>query len=373
MKKYDLWLASYENLGIGLATRRFLKNVFGDAKGVYEASKKEIEAIREIDDNKKEVLLRDRQPLSELEAKYNELGKKNIRIVSEWEEDYPSRLKSIKNPPDVLFVKGRLPNEDKLTVSIVGSRHATSYGLKVTEYLTSALAKRNVQIISGMAYGIDSCAHSIALQEQVDTFAVMGCGIDICYPAEKIELYECIRETGGIISEYPIGVPPLAYRFPMRNRIIAGLSDIVIVVEAREKSGSLITANYALEQGKDVYVVPGRIDDLNSIGCNKLWFDGAIPIMSIETIFEGSVFKNALYIEETQKPNIEKILANDEKKGIASKSDMVYSCLGLHPKGVDELVKNTGLSPEDVTLSLVEMQLEKRIEEVFRGFYIKKI
>lgn len=372
MKKYEYWLASLETVGVGLATRRKLKEVFKDALGVYKAKADDIRKTDGIKDDVKEEIIKRKISENELEENLGKLLSSGVRFIAEDDADYPDRLLSIKNRPDVLFVKGRLPGENKLTVSIVGSRHASAYGLKVTEHFTKGLVEKGVQIISGMAYGIDSCAHNIALERGADTFAVMGCGIDICYPAEKIELYENIRRSGGIISEFPPKIPPLPYRFPMRNRIIAGLSDIVLVVEARKKSGSLITANHALEQGKDVYVVPGRIDDLNSEGCNMLWFDGAIPALNLETITEGSAFKNTLYIEETLKGKINKKFTDDEKIILASKNDIVYSCLGLHPKGVDEIVKITGKSPEEVTLSLVEMQLMGKIEEVYRGFYIRK-
>lgn len=372
MKKYEYWLTSLEAYGVGLATRRRLKDIFFDAGGVYKAKAEEIRKVDGIKDEIKEEIIKHKYSENELDNNFGKLLASGVRFICEGDEEYPDRLLSIKNRPDVLFVKGRLPDENKLTVSIVGSRHASAYGIKVTEYFTEGLVKKNVQVISGMAYGIDSCAHRISLEQGADTFAVMGCGIDICYPAEKIELYEHIRRSGGIISEFPPKIPPLPYRFPMRNRIIAGLSDVLIVVEARKKSGSLITANYALEQGKDVYVVPGRIDDLNSEGCNMLWFDGAIPALNLETITEGSAFKNLLYIEEIRSQEIKENFTNDEKIILASKNDIVYSCLGLHPKGVEEIVKITGKSPEEVTLALVEMQLEGKVEEVFRGFYIRK-
>lgn len=372
MKKYEYWLTSLECCGVGLATRRKLKCEFSDAGGVFRATADELRKVEGIKEEIKEEIIKHKISENELENNFGKLMDKGVRFICEGDNDYPDRLKSIKDRPDVLFVKGRLPDENKLTVSIVESRHASSYGIKVTEYFTEGLVKKGVQIVSGMAYGIDSCAHKISLDFGADTFAVMGCGIDICYPAEKIELYERIRQSGGIISEFPPTIPPLPYRFPMRNRIIAGLSDILIVVEARKKSGSLITANYALEQGKDVYVVPGRIDDLNSQGCNMLWFDGAIPALSLDTITEGSAFKNLLYIEETRTKKIQQNFTNDEKIILASENDIVYSGLGLHPKGVEEIVKITGISPEKVTLALVEMQLEGKVEEVYRGYYIRK-
>lgn len=372
MKRYDYWLTSMEAYGVGPATRRKLKRHFFNAEGVYRAKADELKRVEGVKDEAVEIIVGHRYSENELEDNFGKLIASGVSFICEDDEKYPDRLRPIKNRPDCLFVKGGLPDEKRISVSIVGSRHASSYGIKVTEYFAEGLVKKGVQIISGMAYGIDSCAHRISLENGADTFAIMGCGIDICYPAEKIDLYEQIKRMGGIISEFPPKIPPQAYRFPMRNRIIAGLSDIVIVVEARKKSGSLITANYALEQGKDVYVVPGRIDDINSEGCNMLWFDGAIPALSLDTVFEGSAFKNSLYKEETDTGNINKKFTDEEQIILASKNDIVYSCLGLHPKGVEEIVKITQKSPEEVMLSLVEMQLEGKVEEVYRGFYIAK-
>lgn len=371
MKKYDYWLVCLEACGIGLATRRKLVKNFGSSKAVYEAKSQEINKVKGIKEELKLRVIENRPSMETLDSLYEKLCASGVQLINENEKAYPKSMLSIKNRPDILFVKGKLPEEDKPTVSIVGSRHATAYGLKVTEYFTKELSKYGIQIISGMAYGIDSCAHETALRQHVDTFAVMGCGIDICYPAEKIEMYDRIRHSGGIISEFPPGIPPLAYRFPMRNRIIAGLSDVVIVIEAREKSGSLITANHALEQGKDVYVIPGRIDDLNSIGCNKLWFDGAIPALSPEIILEGEWIRKYIYIEEAQMTKFSKKFTNKENLGIASENNIVYSCLDLHPKGVDEIVKMTGKSAEIVLSELVRLQLAGMADEVYRGFYIR--
>ena len=368
MKKYDYWLATLENYGVGSVARRNLKKALGNAKAVYEATERELSKINTVSEKARDAVLKHKKSKELLSKDYTALLSKHIIMISEEDEKYPQRLKEINGMPDILFVKGHLPYEDKLTVSIVGSRHASAYGIKVTEYFAEGLAKLNTQIISGMAYGIDSCAHKQALNSGSQTFAVMGCGIDICYPADKIDLYEQIRLNGGIISEFACGVSPLPFRFPMRNRIIAGLSDIIIVVEARKKSGSLITANFALEQGKDVYVVPGRIDDINSEGCNALWFEGAVPALSIDTIIESSSYKKLLYIEETRSKKITDV----ENLGIAMKNDIVYSCLDLHPKGVEEIVKITGKSPEEVLTNLVRLQLQGLAEESTRGFYIKK-
>lgn len=373
MDRYEYWLASLNGRGLGSAGRRRLRQAFGSARAVYEARAEAIRSVPGLKEAVKDALIESRRDADRLARDFAQLEKKEIRMLTEADADYPRRLTCVKDRPDILFVRGRLPADDVLSVAVVGSRRATAYGRKATEYFSKELSARGAQIISGMAYGIDSCAHETALQQGADTFAVMGCGIDICYPAEKIDLYEKIRQNGGILSEFPPGAPPLPFQFPMRNRIIAGLADLVIVAEAREKSGSLITAGCALEQGKDVYIVPGRIDDPGSRGSNMLWFDGAIPALSIDTILEGSVCKKMLNTDKEKKGVFKENLKKDEKFGLAKRSDIVYSCLDLQMKGLDEIAAETKLRPEEVLQALIVMQLEGRIEEPVRGYYMKKI
>lgn len=184
-------------------------------------------------------------------------SKKRIQYIRQEDPDYPERLRVHRGMPKGLYVRGRLPAADRPAVAVVGARRSDSYGNETARRFARELAAKGVQIISGMAWGIDGMAHKGALEAGGDTFAVLGCGVDICYPPGHQSLYEELLIKGGVLSEQPPGMPPLAGHFPARNRIISGLSDLVLVVEAREKSGSLITADQALEQGKDVYAVPG--------------------------------------------------------------------------------------------------------------------
>ena len=199
-----------------------------------------------------------------------ELEKQGIKVVSVNDRDYPAKLLPYDHRPEYLFYKGRLPDRDKPVVAMVGARACSNYGRKMARALARELSENGVQIISGMARGIDTYSQIGALEGGTPTFAVLGSGVDVCYPTENIELYNDILKNGGIISEYPPGAGPIAWHFPLRNRIISGLSDKVIVVEAREKSGSLITVEWALEQGKDVMAVPGRVGEKLSDGCNRL-------------------------------------------------------------------------------------------------------
>ena len=198
---------------------------------------------------------------------------------------YPEKLRQIYDPPKKLYVMGNAEILNDLSIAIVGCRETTEYGKKAAIYFASNLAKQDINIVSGLAKGIDSYAHIGALQAKGKTIAVIGSGLDIIYPKENEKLaQEIIKSGGAIISEYPLGTKPEKEHFPARNRIISGLSNGVLVVEAKEKSGSLITADFAMEQGKDVFVVPGNINSLNSVGTNNLIKDGAILVNNYNDI-----------------------------------------------------------------------------------------
>ena len=216
--------------------------------------------------------------------KYIESKIKTITIDN---ENYPILLKQIYDPPKVLYVQGNVEILNNPSIAIVGCRDNTEYGKKAATYFSYNLAKQNINIISGLAKGIDSFAHIGALQAEGKTIAVVGNGLDTVYPKENEDLAKRIINQGGaIISEYSIGTKPEKEHFPARNRIISGLSKAIIVVEAKEKSGSLITVDFAIEQGKDVFAVPGNINSLNSVGTNKLIKDGAIPVSNYKEILE---------------------------------------------------------------------------------------
>lgn len=198
--------------------------------------------------------------------------------------EYPEKMRPLEGMPGGVYTLGRLPDAEKKSAAIVGARLCTSYGAEQAYRFAYALARAGVEIISGMAQGIDSCAHEGALDAGGSTIAVLGCGADVCYPPSARGLYARLAEQGGILSEYACKEAPLAFHFPQRNRIISALSDVVLVVEAREKSGSLITADIALEQGKSVFAVPGRVTDKLSSGCNRLIAQGAGIAVSPEDV-----------------------------------------------------------------------------------------
>ena len=237
----------------------------------------------------------------------------------------------------------------------------SAYGRATASYFARVLAANDIQIISGLALGIDGAAHEGALMADGKTFAVMAGGCEICYPRSHIGLYESIRTTGGIISEEPCGFPPIAKMFPKRNRIISILADIVLVVEARAKSGSLITADFAAEQGRDIFAVPGRLEDELSRGCNELIAQGAGIAISPERMLEimGKNPKKS----DNSKIFMQNVLAREE--------NMVYSCLSLQPQSLEKLCSDTKLPIQYVTEAVMLLQLKGLAKEIGRNRYVK--
>ena len=228
-----------------------------------------------------------------------------IRCIEKTDPEYPQVMKQYPSMPSKLFVKGRLPDPDRRTVAVIGARMCSPYGRIQAFQYAKILSMAGVQIISGMALGIDSEGHKGALEGKMPTFAVLGSGVDVCYPKSNRKLYERILwENGGIISECPLGSGPVSWHFPARNRLISALSDAVLVVEAKENSGSLITAGFALEQGKMVYAIPGAVTDALSRGCHKLIYDGAGIAYCPEIILEELGISSEKEIQTEEKNNL---------------------------------------------------------------------
>lgn len=220
------------------------------------------------------------------QRRYYHMKERGIFFLPLWDEAYPARLKEVADAPLALYGKGSLPESGKKTAAIVGARSCSVYGCEAAKYFAAGLAKEGIVIVSGMARGIDGIAQLAALDAGESSIAVLGCGVDICYPPENWPLYERLEKEGCLLSEYPPGTEPQARLFPPRNRIISGLSDLVLVTEAGEKSGTMITVDMALEQGRDVFAVPGRITDRCSRGCNELIRSGAGMATGIETLLK---------------------------------------------------------------------------------------
>lgn len=291
-----------------------------------------------------------------------EIQKTEIHYVEKNSSIYPARLRELSGMPKQLYYIGRFPEDNKPTAAIVGARLCSAYGRIQAFRYGKFLSEHGVQVISGMAAGIDAEGHKGALEGGTPTFAVLGNGVDICYPSSSRGIYRRIpQKNGGIISEYEPGTRGRAYHFPARNRIISGLADLVLVVEAKEKSGSLITASYALEQGKMVYAIPGAVNDALSRGCHKLIYDGAGIAYSPEILLD----EWGLSVKKMTN------LSGKTKIGLATDLDLVYSCLDLRPKNPDYIVRKTGFSPAQVSNCLVELTLRGLIRESGRHYYVK--
>ena len=281
----------------------------------------------------------------------NILNENSIKYITFLDDDYPANLLKIEGFPKVLFYKGHMPDNKKVSVGMVGSRRCSRYGQRMCKTISKQLSEYGVQIISGLARGIDTYAHNGAIEGGTPTFAVLGCGVDICYPMENVETYmDIIKNGGGIISEYPPGVEALGWHFPLRNRIISGISDSIAVIEAAENSGSFHTVRYALDQGKDVFAMPGRVDDELSQGPNSLLKSGAGVLTCGKDILQEMMFEIKPTIENTSE-------------------DQIIKCIKNRDMDIEELKEKTGLSITELENRLLELVLAGKIYEPAKNVY----
>lgn len=324
------------------------------ASGIFRRSKEtEIYEVRRTDE----------AFISESRRMYESMRKRNIRMIDFTEEEMPERLKAIPDPPAVLFVRGDLPSDGIPSAAVIGSRQCSEYGRNVAAFFGKELAAEGVQVISGMAAGIDSAASEGALCGGDRAFAVLGSGVDICYPASSRNLYNEIRNgKGGIISEFSPDAPGIGYHFILRNRVIAGLCDVLLVIEAKTKSGTATTVQYALEQGKDIFALPGRITDPLGRGCNKLLKDGAFVLTGPEDVLE--------YLGITGK-NAGKTLKEKRMSGLSPEEKRILKCMGADPLHVEDIAERAGVEIYE-TLNLLSMlELHGNIKSVGSAYFVK--
>ncbi|MGE4589685.1 MAG: DNA-processing protein DprA [Acidaminococcaceae bacterium] len=340
---------------------------FGSITKAYEANAEELENTHLVSAEKCSKILATRQkeyPYSLKEFCINN----GVTILTTEDRNYPFQLKNIQNPPSVLYVKGTISDIDK-TVGIVGSRKATSYGLKVAETFAQDLSLAGLMVISGGARGIDTAAHKGALKNDGKTIAVLGCGIDVIYPYENDALFNQISENGAIITEFPPGMKPLAKNFPARNRIISGLSQGILVVEAAHKSGAMITAEFALDEGREVYCVPGSIFSPTSVGTNSLIKQGAKLVQRPEDILED--FHLLLQKQTKVKveiPDLFSGMSQDDK----SFTSIVLTVLSFNEaKTLEEIVADSGLPLNVISTVLLNLQVNGYVVEQIGKRYIR--
>lgn len=374
---YWYWLCNIN--GIGNIKIRILLDSFQSPECIYKASESLLGHVKGITGKDVSHIMESKKKTSMYED-YINLDKKGLKFVSYDSAEYPDNLRNIYDHPYALYYKGELPSSAIPSIAIVGSRNCSPYGKKMAYELGRSFAVMGTQVISGMAVGIDSAGHQGCLDIGGFTCAVLGCGADICYPRSNIELYSQIMDSGCILSEYPPGTQPLAGLFPLRNRIISGLSDLVIVVEARKKSGSLITVDQALEQNKDIMVVPGRITDKLSEGCNNLIKMGAPVITVAEDVLENFSISEKISVAKVRKnlaktaennSHYQTVLSNNQKNSLATEKKLLYSCLNLYPKSLEIIIEETGLNITIVSQILLELQMDGLIEEVSKNCYIR--
>ncbi len=289
------------------------------------------------------------------------INRLQIRIVSFWDAEYPDPLRHIHDPPALLYLRGApLPAE---CFAIVGSRRASAPGMILTKDIAAELARYDIAIVSGLARGIDSAAHLGALSVQGRTVAVLGCGIDIVYPAENRKLLEEILRSNTVISEYSPGTRPHAGYFPGRNRIISGLSKGVLIVEASEKSGSLITGDFAMEQGRDVFAIPGALHSPNSKGTNRLLKEGAQLVTEAADILH-QLWPQGLNARRQEAPD-------NDIAALPEPARSVYMTLGPEPLHSDEIARKCGLTPMELSAILLDLELQGRVQALPGHHYMR--
>ena len=356
--KYAYWMARLQGIG-NVKKRLFVENGI-TAEEVFYLSVSELKQIEGLTEADIKIIQKSKKDWN-LEKEWFNLMGNGIGFVSLEQNQFPEKVRHIPDAPYALYYVGNLPDENRKSVAIVGARGRSAYGSEMTRLLARALAEHGVQVISGLARGIDGDAHKGVLDAQGNTFGVLGSGIDVCYPKEHKYLYEKMIENGGVISEYPPGVSPLPHQFPARNRIIAGLSDCVVVMEAKEKSGSLITADFAMEQGKDVYALPGRVTDPLSQGCNQLIKQGAGIVQSVEDFLADlDILTENIYVQMDFRQNV---LEKDER--------LVYSLTDFRPVGLSTLIERTGYSITKLINILERLEKMGLIKETFANYYVR--
>jgi len=353
MKNKDLkyWVGFSLVPGIGHVKFTQLENYFGNLENAWQAAPAELKHSG-LDRSSISAITSWREKIS-LEAEIEKLERYGVKALTWHDPDYPARLKEIYDYPPVLYVRGSLLSEDEWCLAVVGTRRATVYGRQVTEEIVADLARSRITIVSGLAKGIDSVAHSSALDAGGRTIAIFACGLDTVYPAENANLARRIMQQGALVSEYPLGTRPRAEYFPRRNRIMSGLSLGVLVVEAGEASGAMITARLALEQNREVFAIPGSILSPASKGTNHLIQDGAKLVSHYSDILEElNLTAVARQVE------LKEVLPASETESLLLKQ------LSAEPTHIDEVCRSSGLPTATVSSTLAMMELKGLVKQV---------
>lgn len=376
---YDIWLSSAVQ---SVSHIDHLLERFGDAEGIFHAEDDVIKNDPVLSPLEK-TLLTTPEKDENLRSRFEYMQRNDIRMICRHEKDYPERFDCLSDRPYGIFVQGNIPPGHVPAIAVVGSRRASTYGINVAEHFSKVLAAAGVVIVSGLAMGIDGIGHKSALEEGGMTVGILGSGIGVPYPKENWEIYRQMREYACILSEYGPGVPPMKQNFPHRNRLISALADGIIVVEAAERSGTLITVDRGLEQGKDIFAIPGRIGDRNSEGCLNLIRQGAYLVTEPEQILEElAVHYPSLtrYCNDFQQQSFPFLNEFDDFNensenlilGIARDEKVVYDLCRLDARHFDELLSESGLSVARLSEVLYSLQEKGIVRQAVPNYYSKR-
>lgn len=357
---YAFWLSFCTRIPLGKLWKSV--NQLGSMEALYYAKEKELSLFTE----KEYAYIRQMKECQGIRKLWEEQSKQDYQFLSYKNVLYPSKLLELKEPPFGIYYQGKEEiNPNSPVVGMVGARNCTIYGSEMAYRIARELGRQGIVVVSGLAAGIDGASHRGCLDGGGYTLGILGTGIETIYPKENYNLYLEMRKRGGILTEYPPETKPLPMLFPRRNRLISILADFILVVEAREKSGSLITVDFALEQGRDVGVVPGRPCDALSMGCNRLLQQGAKCILTPEDVMEAVLDSGRFVNCKTEKPKVNTDL------GLAPKEKMVYSCLRLEPQFIDDILCQLKLSVWEGIQILTELEIKGIIKQNPHHYYYR--
>jgi DNA processing protein len=360
------WVALSLIPGVGSVLFKRLIDPFNNPEAVFKAPLKELLRVEGVGEKVAREIQKGPSE-KRVEKELYLLQKVGGKILTFHDSLYPKRLKEIYDPPPLIYVRGELKEKDDFALSIVGSRRTSPYGRWITEKISQEIARQGVTIVSGMARGIDSIAHGGAISGGGRTLAVLGSGVDVVYPPENRNLYGQIIDHGAVLSEFPMGSPPEGIHFPRRNRIISGLSIGVVVVQASDESGSLITADYALEQGREVFAIPGNVGADGSRGTNRLIKEGAKLVESSEDILEEILPQWKREMEE----GLSK--ASSPEQDLSKEEKIICQLLGDSPFHIDGIIRESRLDPGRVSSLLMNLELKGLITQWPGKCFTKKM
>ncbi|MBN1625836.1 MAG: DNA-processing protein DprA [Deltaproteobacteria bacterium] len=362
-EKRCLWLALAMIQGLGnIAIKRLLER-FREPEMIFKASLAELCEVEGIREEIARSIVKKRYS-GDPERELIKAEDQGVRIITYNDPEYPVLLREIHDPPVVLYIKGKDIPGNRTFIAVVGSRNSTSYGQKAAEKIGQGLARRGLGVVSGMARGIDSSSHWGCLEGKGITIAVLGTGIDVVYPTSNRRLYDQIAEKGVIISEFPMGSPPVPNNFPIRNRIISGLCRGTVIVEATKNSGSLITASLALEQGRELFAVPGSINSFKSTGCHYLIKQGACLIENADDILE------ALGMNYPSVPKTD-TFREMMPEGMDDAESELYNIIGDYPVHIDQIARDGRMNPGEVSSLLMKMELKGLIRQLPGKMFVR--